>query len=157
MARGFKPLTEKIAGEAWLIVLATLSAIFLAVIAVGRDAGRPAHEAVMLNLRAVDVNHASLQRDVLRARAGLLMSYDPLVNSVVALRKTAATLHELFANSYFGPRGELEALLSELQAAIDADETLVERFKTRNALLQNSIGVFGQTLTELHQSPDDGV
>lgn len=157
MERGSRPRSMKVASEAWLIALATLSAIFLAVIATSHDAGRPAHEAVMINLRAVDVNHASLQRDVLRARAGLLMSYDPLVESVIALRKTAATLENLFASSDFGSDGRLEKLLSQLKSGIDADEALVEDFKTRNALLQNSVGVFGQTLTDLHQSSNETV
>lgn len=152
MARGSNPRSTKIGGEGWLIAAATLAAIFLAVIAAGRDAGRPAHEAVMMTLRAVDVNHASLQRDVLRARAGLLMSYDPLVDSVVALRNTVATLADLFKRSDFEASANLEQLLLELHSGIEADEALIEKFKTRNALLQNSISVFGQTLTELHQS-----
>ena len=152
MEKGSRTHPPKVLGEAWLIGLATLSAVFLAVIAAGRDPGRSAHEAVMMNLRAIDGSHAAVQRDVLRARAGLLLSYDPLVNSVVSLRRTVATLQELFASSDFGSDGSLERLLSQLQEAIDADEALVEQFKTRNALLQNSIGVFGQTLTALHQS-----
>nr|CAD6437951.1 sensor histidine kinase [Rhizobium sp. Q54] len=151
MARGLKARSTKIGGEAWLIAVATLAAISLAVIAASRDAGRPAHEAVMMTLRAIDVNHASLQRDVLRARAGLLMSYDPLVDSVVALRSTVATLAELFAGSDFETSDKLEQLLYDLHTGIEVDEALVEKFKTRNALLQNSISVFGQTLTELHQ------
>ncbi|MCF6371138.1 two-component system VirA-like sensor kinase [Rhizobium halophilum] len=152
MARGLKPRSTKIGVEAWLIAVATLAAISLAVIAAGRDAGRPTHEAVMMTLRAIDVNHASLQRDVLRARAGLLMSYDPLVDSVVALRNTVATLADLLTGSNFESSEKLEQLLHDLHAGIEADESLVEKFKTRNALLQNSISVFGQTLTGLHQS-----
>jgi len=112
---------------------------------------------VMMTLRAIDVNHASLQRDVLRARAGLLMSYDPLVDSVVALRNTVATLENLFDSADFKANDGLERLLSDLQTGIGADESLVEKFKTRNALLQNSIAVFGQTLARLYQSPSRSV
>lgn len=152
MASGSKHRSTRIRGEGWFIAAATLAAIFLAVIASGRDTGRPSYEAVMMTLRAVDVNHASLQRDVLRARAGLLTSYDPLVESVVALRSTVATLSDLFNGSGIASSADLKQLLFELQSGIEADEALIEKFKTRNALLQNSISVFGQTLTELHQS-----
>ncbi|MFN7104304.1 MAG: DAHL domain-containing protein, partial [Pseudorhizobium sp.] len=153
MEKGFKARPAKIAGEAGLVGLATLSALFLAIIAVGGAPGRSSHEAVMMNLRAIDASHAAVQRDVLRARAGLLLSYDPLVESVVSLRRTAALLQDMLTPFDFGLDGSLEQLLDDLQQAINADEALVEQFKTRNALLQNSIGVFGQTLTALHQSP----
>ncbi|MCL6708990.1 two-component system VirA-like sensor kinase [Pseudomonas sp. R2.Fl] len=157
MEKGSRRRPLKIAGEAWLIALATMSAIFLAVIAAGQDPGRSTHEAVMMTLKAVDVNHASLQRDVLQARAGLLRSYDPLVDSVVALRETTAKLQNLFSQANFASEGRLKQLLSELRAGIHVDERLVEQFKTRNALLQNSIGVFGQTLTNLYRLPADTV
>jgi len=64
MARGLRTRPIRIASESWLIPAATLAAIFLAVVAVGRDAGRPAHEAVMMTLRAIDVNHASAQHRI---------------------------------------------------------------------------------------------
>lgn len=157
MAKGSRTHPARITGEAWLVGLAALSALLLAGIAASRDPGRAAHEAVIVNLRAIDASHAAVQRDVLRARAGLLLSYDPLVQSVVSLRRTAARLQELFAVSDFESDGVLEQELADLKQAIDADEALVERFKTRNALLQNSIGVFGQTLTALHQAPSPNV
>ncbi|MGR9249561.1 two-component system VirA-like sensor kinase [Rhizobium leguminosarum] len=157
MGKSSRSLTLKSLVETLPIALLTLSAIVLAVVAAGRDPGRDVHEAVMTNLRAVDVNHASLQRDVLRARAGLLSSYDPLVSSIVNMRQTTTELKRLFSRPQFADDFRLHQLLGQLRDVINLDEKLVEEFKTRNALLQNSIGVFGQTLSELHDSRNEAV
>ncbi|MGF9694492.1 two-component system VirA-like sensor kinase [Rhizobium sp. 0TCS1.26] len=157
MVKGSKRRPLKVVGEAWLIALAVMFAISLAVIAAGRDPGQSTHEKITRTLREVDLSHASLQRDVLRVRAGLIRSYDPLVNSVVALRAITAKLNDLLLATKLDDQERLARLLQELQKSIDADEQLVEQFKTRNALLQNSIGVFGQTLTTLHQSRNPAV
>lgn len=147
-------LPMKRLGEVLPIAALIVFAAIVAIVGARKDLDRPTHEAIMMNLRAVDVNHAALQRDVLRARAGLLPSYDGLVNSVVNLRAAAGGLSELFENQQFSEEIKLHRLLDELNLAIDSDEVLVESFKTRNALLQNSIGVFGQTLTALHETED---
>ncbi|WP_416067362.1 two-component system VirA-like sensor kinase [Rhizobium sp. ZK1] len=157
MGKSFQGLSLNSFGETLPIALLTLSAIVLAVAAAGRDPGRNVHEAIMLNLRAVDVNHASLQRDVLRARAGLLSSYDPLVSSVVKMRQTTTELKTLFSRPQFTTDLRLQQRVDQLREGVELDEKLVEEFKTRNALLQNSIGVFGQTLSDLHDSRNEAV
>jgi signal transduction histidine kinase len=123
-------------------------------LAIGRVPSRDTHESILTTLRAIDANHASLQRDVLRARSGLLKNYDPLVKSIVALHAAVTELRALFPQSGVEDTGELDTHLSRLENAIDADEKLVERFKTDNALLQNSLSLANQILSELHNSSD---
>jgi signal transduction histidine kinase len=154
MGSVFRRLPMKRIAEILPIAALIVFAVVVALVAARKDLDRSIHEAIMMNLRAVDVNHAALQRDVLRARAGLLSSYDGLVTSVVSLRTAASGLTELFEGPRFAEETKLKKLLEELSVAIDRDELLVESFKTRNALLQNSIGVFGQTLTLLHETED---
>lgn len=90
-------------------------------------------------LQAVILHNAALQRDVLRARAGLLPNYDPLVRSMDNLLAAAAALPAArdLAN------GALQAEIDRrAEAVLDAArqlEALVERFKSDNALLQNSL------------------
>lgn len=139
------------------IGLLTISAIVIAFALAGRDPSRAVHEAVMTNLRAIDFHYASLQRDVLRARAGMLPSYDPLVRSVSNLQRTSGELAELFKTRPFEDDLTLHQLLRDLREGIESDVALVEEFKTRNALLQNSVNVFGQTMTALHESDDNVV
>lgn len=157
MGSVFRRLSLKRLGETLPLAALIVFAVIVALFAARKDLDRSVHEAIMMRLRAVDVNHAALQRDVLRARAGLLPSYDGLVASVVNLRSAVDGLGVLFAAPQFVGESNLNKLLAELRIGIDQDETLVESFKTRNALLQNSIGVFGQTLTSLHETEDVAV
>ncbi len=85
---------------------------------------------------------ASLHRDVLGARAGLLLDYDPLVRSsdeivaaVSQLRAQAAT------------EGLEAGPVDRLAAAVKIEEELTERFKTDNALLRNSLSYIGLLTT----------
>lgn len=139
-----------LAGPPWLIVIVTLSAVIFAVLAAGRGPDRETHEVILTTLRAVDVNNASLQRDVLQSRSGLLQNYDPLVASVVNLHKTIADLRSLFARSDTDQDQALLPLLEHLNRSVNRNEDVVEGFKTQNALLQNSLQIFGRTLSGLH-------
>ena len=93
--------------------------------------------AYSMTLRILDdfaLAEASLERDVLQARAGLLTDYDPLVRSsderdaAVSRLRAQAAAEGLDA----GP-------VDRLAAAIKIEETLTERFKSDNALLRNSL------------------
>ncbi|MEP7454109.1 two-component system VirA-like sensor kinase [Phyllobacterium sp. SB3] len=126
-------------------------AFCFAAFAFGRVPSREIHEDILTSLRAVDINHASLQRDVLQARAGLLRDYDPLVESVRTLHATVAHLSDLFPESGIEARAALAAELSKLSSSIDRDEELVEEFKTGNALLQNSLSIANRMLSKLHE------
>ncbi|QWW72296.1 two-component system VirA-like sensor kinase [Rhizobium sp. WYJ-E13] len=140
--------------ELWRILLLLATAFSLAALAIGRVPSRENHEAILTNLRAIDINHASLQRDVLQARAGLLRNYDPLVKSIVDLHRTIDDLRPLFVDSGVETSSALDAELSTLAASVDMDEQLVERFKTENALLQNSLSLANQMLSDLNESND---
>jgi hypothetical protein len=87
---------------------------------------------------------ASLDRDVLRARAGLLMDYDPLVRSS---DERDAAVSQLRAQA--AAEGLDEGPVDHLAAAIKIEETLTERFKSDNALLRNSLSY----VTRLSASP----
>jgi signal transduction histidine kinase/CheY-like chemotaxis protein len=77
---------------------------------------------------------ASLDRDALEARAGLLTNYDPLVRSS---ERIAAAVSELRAQAV---SEELNTEpVDRLAAATKIEENLTERFKSDNALLRNSL------------------
>ena len=145
----------RVASSVWPLALMTVASIGLAIAAARQEPGQAVHEAVNGILRAIDVNHASLQRDVLRARSGLLLSYDPLVKSVVELRRLATDLDRVLSRPEFSDGSHFPPLIEELDTETALNEELVEHFKTRNALLQNSIGMFGQALNDLYRAPRD--
>jgi signal transduction histidine kinase len=90
-------------------------------------------------LRAIAYYNAALQRDVLRARAGLLRSYDPLVHSTERLRAAQQELESAGAIAREDVKLEIDARVDALASAIATQEALVEAFKSDNALLRNSL------------------
>jgi hypothetical protein len=79
----------------------------------------------------------ALHRDVLSARAGLLRNYDPLVRDVNVL---GTAIDRLRNNS--SADAEEAAAIDRFAAAAARQEELTERFKSDNALLQNSLAYF---------------
>ena len=104
----------------------------------GIDTNAPAYA---VTLRAFDdyaLAEASLHRDVLQARAGLLRDYDSIVSAVRAMQDAVVLLRSRARTEGLDP-GPVDRLAS----AVEQQEALVERFKTSNALLQNSLSYVG--------------
>jgi signal transduction histidine kinase len=80
---------------------------------------------------------ARLRRDVLSARAGILRNYDPLVRETDELDDSLSWLREMAAVD-----PEMTPALDRLTMTLTREESLVERFKSSNALLQNSLAYF---------------
>jgi len=104
----------------------------------GIDTTAPAY---MATLKAIDdyaLAEASLQRDVLQARAGLLRDYDSFSRAMLAMKDAAERLR-----TYARTEGLDAGPTDRLAAAIVLQEELLERFKTGNALLHNSLAYVG--------------
>ncbi len=104
----------------------------------GIDTNAPAYA---LTLRAFDdyaLAEASLHRDVLQARAGLLRNYDTFTTDAQDMDDAVGRLRS---------HAQAEDLdvkpANRLAAAVIEQENLLERFKTSNALLQNSLSYVG--------------
>jgi signal transduction histidine kinase/CheY-like chemotaxis protein len=89
----------------------------------------------------------SLHRDVLKARAGLLRNYDPLVHETQTLDDTLIRLRGCTPND-----PAMTAAIDRLAASVGSEEDLIEQFKSSNALLQNSLAHFAR-LAETLESP----
>ena len=92
---------------------------------------------MQITLRAFDdyaLAEASLHRDVLQARAGLLRDYDSFVSAVRAMQDAVVRLR-----SHAQTEGLDPGPVDRLASAVEQQEELIERFKTSNALLQNSL------------------
>jgi len=107
------------------------------------------HERTLAALRSLILDHADLQRDVLRARAGLLHNYDPLVRSIENLRHSAAALRAANGIADGETRAEIDRKVDAVAAAVSSQEAVVEAFKARNALLQNSLNYFSHLTADL--------
>ena len=100
------------------------------------------HERILQALHELTLNDAALHRDMLRARAGLLPNYDPLVRASRGVSKAIEILRVAGAAPYGGSGAGIERRLRELVAEAVEQEALVETFKSDNALLQNSLAYF---------------
>lgn len=149
MGRNSKLARCRTHAEFWRVAALLLGAAFSGALAIWHIPSREFHETFLITLRAIDIDHASLQRDVLQSRAGLLLNYDPLAQSISRMRASAARLRTLLEASGLGDSAHLEEQLRALSRSIDADEEAVERFKTDNALLQNSLSIATQLLDTL--------
>src|SRR5215475_1756562 len=78
----------------------------------------------------------TLYRDVFWARTGTLRNYDPLVQTIGALHDSLDRLRNTSIDA------ETKAAVNQLAASVDRQEELVERFKSENALLHNSLSFF---------------
>jgi signal transduction histidine kinase/CheY-like chemotaxis protein len=81
---------------------------------------------------------SALQRDVLGARIGLLRNYDPLVIETNALDASVLRLRKVAAVD-----AETALSTDRLTASVANQDVLVERFKSNDALLHNSLAYFG--------------
>jgi hypothetical protein len=117
-----------------LLLLALLTWLLLR----GIDTNAPAYA---VTLRAFDdfaLAEASLHRDVLQARAGLLRNYDSLVKAMEAMQDAVSRLR-----FYAQTEGLDVGPADRLAATVSQQEELTERFKSGNALLQNSLSYVG--------------
>jgi signal transduction histidine kinase len=104
-------------------------------------------------LRALDdfaMARSALHRDVLSARTGMLRNYDPLVRELTELHGAVDRLRDASTGD-----PEVAAAAGRLASLADQQELWTEQFKSRNALLQNSLAYFwllGARLGEDHRS-----
>jgi signal transduction histidine kinase len=117
---------------------ALLLLTFLLIQSASPDSDR--HQRILDALDGAALNAAAMQRDVLRARAGLSRSYDSLVASVENLQHSAEAL--TMVNQTANGAAALESHVGKVAAAVAAQEMLIEQFKSRNAILQNSLIFF---------------
>lgn len=107
----------------------------------GTATDAPRHERADA-LQAVILNNAALQRDVLRARAGILLNYDPLVRSLAGLVSATAKLPAIRDVADGETRARIDRKVAEIAQAVRDEEAVIEAFKSDNALLQNSLSYF---------------
>ena len=104
------------------------------------------NSSLQQELRALDaavLADSELHRDVLSARAGMLHNYDPLVRDELDLRAAVELLREK------APDAEIAAAAERLSGLVTREEEWMERFKSENALLHNSLAYFELFSTNL--------
>ncbi len=120
-----------------LTALLLLFALLTGVLLRGMNLDAERFDSALVALDRFAAGETALQRDVLRARAGMLRNYDPMVKDTNWLD---AALDELTQVAALYP--DTRPAIEQLSSSLGAQEELVEQFKSDNALLQNSLAYF---------------
>jgi PAS domain S-box-containing protein len=104
------------------------------------------YQQALRDARQID---REINETVLRARLGLLMDYDPLVEKTGILKRTHVTLQNMPPFMLPPGRQVLADGLKEAEALRIRKATLIEQFKTQFAVLRNSLAYFPKLVTDL--------
>src|SRR6185503_16837295 len=96
------------------------------------------HAHAVQAIGLVRAHVGTLSGNVLAARFGLLNHYDSITATELDLSRSVGDLHARFAQ-VVPVDGELESSISALALATAEQRRVVERFKTENSVLRNSI------------------
>jgi diguanylate cyclase (GGDEF)-like protein len=102
----------------------------------------------LLQLQKVD---SALDENLLQARHADLLNYDPVVATLQDLKAGSVRLEVLPGFLKDGSDGnqQLKSQVRELRALVEQKEALVERFKSENSILHNSLSFFPVAASEL--------
>jgi hypothetical protein len=143
--------------EFWRAILFIVGALCVALLAIGRVPPRDTHEKILTTLRAIDISHASLQRDVLQVKAGILRSFAPLDRSLFRLRTAVEQLRTLLPASGIDNIAALDDVSSTIRRSVEADAMLVERFQVESTMLRRSLTESNRLLTALRGTTNPAI
>ncbi len=139
----------KTGAKSWSVLALIVAAMIFALVAIACWQDNETNRAILTQLRAINIDSASLQRDVLRADAGMVGNYRPIISRLGALRKNLENLKRLFKQSHLVSGNDFSQLLDQLKMSVDTTDAAVASFGTQNVLLQNSLASFTRALSIL--------
>ena len=141
---------RRLSSLAVLLTSLLLALTYLLILLATSGANR--HDRALAALQTLFLNDAALQRDVLKARSGLLRNYDPLVRSVNELHSVVSTLRSDAHATSAGVQAQIDQYVQRLGSDVVEQEELLESLKSNIALLQNSLNFFGHTIRQLENA-----
>ncbi len=133
--------------RAYRISLALFGVALVALVALAlwswpRRVDERAHDVYAERLGRIETLVHRLHEQVLRAHAGLAGSYDPIVQTVRELRDVHRAVADVPAFLDRASRERVSEALRSSTEVLEHDADLIERFKTENAILLNSLRFF---------------
>lgn len=142
-------MERRISKPTAVYITASIGAICLIVFLIYNNTNREIveHANILRQFERAKAADHNLNENILRLRTFMLNTYDPLVREVAKLRKICKEMRELpeySALREFSTKQSLEAYCT----AVDAKAALIERYKTENSVLQNSIKFLPSIVTQ---------
>ncbi len=107
------------------------------------------HNRVVANLSQFKQLDATLNQDVIESRSHLLNNYDPIVRNLSRLHAITADFVRGPSAIYHRGQADIDAQIDALNKILMEKEGFVERFKSHNAILNNSLKYFPVVSDEL--------
>ena len=114
---------------------------------------RPQHNRYVDALQQLQELDTRINQNLLHLRLNLLNHYDPIVHQQAEIQK----LHQMLANppSFVGStRQNLQAKVQESIQLWKEKDHLIQRFKSKHAVLSNSLAYFPIAVNDLSKQPD---
>lgn len=138
--------TEKLL-LAFTVLLILLSSVYLISKSLTLNFGQyQQYRSAIVELQEQD---SIFNQEILKSRYELFADYDPLVRSLATQKTIAARLQDIPDLGFSDERQAIEPILSEIRTSLENRENLSERFKSRNALLKNSLRYLPLLTTKL--------
>src|SRR5580693_5046337 len=110
------------------------------------------HHRFMHGLNQLKQLDTEINRDLLNSRFDLLASYDPFVKKLDEMREVETDLQRIPPFVRGGKRKQIQQLLKQESELRSEKVGLVETFKSRNAILKNSLRYFPTLISEASQT-----
>jgi diguanylate cyclase (GGDEF)-like protein/PAS domain S-box-containing protein len=136
-----------------LAACAAVAALVVWLFAHARSIDPIEHSRVIASLSQIEKLNSELDESVLKLRDGLLNNYDSLVATLQHIRWHQRELEQ--GEYAIARRGDarIDSAMAEFSRELAAKEALLERFKSRNALLKNSFLYLPRAVETLSRDP----
>ena len=106
------------------------------------------HDRVMRDFQIMERLDAEINADLLSSRYDLLKSYDPFVKKLEEMRQIGSGLQLVPALMDRRERGRMVELVAHESEVVSRKALLIERFKSENSVLKNSLRYFPTLVAE---------
>ena len=136
-----KPKFLNSSQQPWLILLSAIVILPISIFLVSQSfsVSNSEYQNYYDKMLELEELEADFEREILKSRYELYSSYDRLVENLERQRALEAELQKIPRFVNFKNRQTIEKNLAEKFENLDEKEELSERFKSRNALLKNSL------------------
>ncbi|HWQ94431.1 MAG TPA: DAHL domain-containing protein, partial [Gammaproteobacteria bacterium] len=107
------------------------------------------HNRIVVHLSQFKQLDATLNQDVIESRSHLLNNYDPIVRSLTRLHAITNGFITGPSSIYHRGQADIDTQIDALNNLVGEKEGFVERFKSHNAILNNSLKYFPVVTDEL--------
>ena len=106
------------------------------------------HNSILQVLLIAKQAETNLEKDLLKSRNYLVLTYDPLVASVENVEKNCTRLSAASTYLYKSFKDSLDKTIEKYCSAVEKKLKLIEEFKSKNAILTNSVYYIQKLATE---------